>query len=153
MGIFLTIIAIIISTILIPIGIVYGLIKNLLGINDKSLNIALLLDIGGNVFCAELFNDLLIVNQQHLFGSPYQTISEVLGINNQLLNMTKLGQGLVNLLNYLDPYHVEKAIGMNVPNIVLSRKQLILRFVAVLFGLFSILILLAAILVGIILIF
>ena len=131
MGIFLTIIALIISAVLIPIGIIYGLIKNLLGINHKSLNIALLLDIGGNVFCAELFNDLLIVNQQHLFGSPYQTISEVLGINNQLLNMTKTGQGLVNLLHYLDPYHVEKAIGMNVPFVYLSNWEQFKRFAIV----------------------
>jgi hypothetical protein len=153
MGIFLAVIALMISVILIPIGVVYGLIKNLLGINNKSLNIAFLLDIGGNVFCAELFNDLLIKTNQNLFGSPYQTISEVLGINNQLLNMTKTGQRLVNLLHYLDPYHVEKAIGMKVPNIVLTKKQLIIRFTAVLIGLMGILTLIAAITIKIISIF
>lgn len=131
MGIFFSILARIISAVLIPIGIIYGLIKNLLGINKKSLNIALHFDIGGNVFCAELFNDLLIINQQHLFGSPYQTISEVLGIHNQLLNLTKTGQGLVNLLHYLDPYHVEKAIGMDVPIVHLSKWEQFKRFAIV----------------------
>lgn len=154
MGIFLTFIAIIISGILIPIGMVYGIIKNLLGINNKSLNIALLLDIGGNVFCAELFNDVLIKDAGiNPFGSPYQTISEVLGIHNQLLNLTKTGQGLVNLLHYLDPYHVEKAIGMNVPNITLSTKQLIFRFSVVIVGLIISLLLVSLLLIGIISIF
>lgn len=128
MGIFLTILAIIISAILVPIGIAYGLIKNLLGINDKSLNIALLIDIGGNVFCAELFNDVLIKSKQQLFGSPYQTISEVLGVNNQLMNLTQTGQALVDFLHYLDPYHVEKVIGMKVPIIHLSKREQFKRF-------------------------
>jgi hypothetical protein len=139
MGILLTIIAIIISAVLVPIGMLYGIIKHLLGINKKALNIALWIDIGGNVLCAELFNDLLIKNSDiNPFGSPYQTISEVLGINNQLLNLTKTGQGLTNLLHYLDPYHVEKSIGINVPNIVLTKKQLIFRFAVVLLSILTI---------------
>jgi hypothetical protein len=128
MGILLTIIAIIISSILVPIGIIYGIIKHLLGINKKALNVALWIDIGGNIFCAELFNDLFIKEVISPFGSPYQTISEVLGINNQLLNMTKLGQVLVNLLHYLDPYHVEKAIGLTVPVVYLSTWEQFKRF-------------------------
>ena len=38
--------------------------KHLLGINRKALNIALWIDIGGNVLCAELFNDLFVVKTQ-----------------------------------------------------------------------------------------
>jgi len=131
MGIFLTILALAISAIAAPIGMLYGLIKNLFGISRKSLNIALLIDIGGNVFCAEFFNDIFIKADVHTFGSPYQTISEVLGINNQLLNMTKLGQVLVNLLHYLDPYHVEKAIGLTVPVVYLSTWEQFKRFAIV----------------------
>lgn len=148
MGILLTIIAIIISAVLVPIGMLYGFIKHLLGINRKALNIALWIDIGGNVLCAELFNDLFIINTYiNPFGSPYQTISEVLGIHNQLLNLTKAGKELVNVLHYLDPYHVEKVIGLSVPNIILTKKQLLFRFAVVLLGLLTTLALLAAILI------
>lgn len=128
MGILLTIIAIIISSILVPIGIIYGIIKHLLGINKKALNVALWIDIGGNVFCAEFFNDIFIKANVHTFGSPYQTISEVLGINNQLLNLTKVGQFLVDVLHYLDPYHVEKSIGLTVPVVYLSTWEQFKRF-------------------------
>lgn len=128
MGILLTIIAIIISSILVPIGIIYGIIKHLLGINKKALNVALWIDIGGNVFCAEFFNDIFIKANVHTFGSPYQTISEVLGINNQLLNLTKVGQFLVDVLHYLDPYHVEKSIRMDVPIVSLSGWEQFKRF-------------------------
>ena len=133
MGILLFILSIIIGSILIPLGFVYGFTKNLLGINYKSLKMALWIDIGANVFCAELFNDTLINNKSlNPFGYTYQTISEVLGINNQLLNMTKMGKLVVNLLNYLDPYHVEKAIKLNVPIVILSNWQKIKRYSLVL---------------------
>lgn len=128
MGIFLTILALAISAIVAPIGMLYGLIKNLFGISRKSLNIALLIDIGGNVFCAEFFNDIFIKSDVHTFGSPYQTISEVLGINHQLLNLTKAGQFLVDVLHYLDPYHVEKSIRMDVPIVSLSGWEQFKRF-------------------------
>lgn len=128
MGIFLTILALAISAIVAPIGMLYGLIKNLFGISRKSLNIALLIDIGGNVFCAEFFNDIFIKANVHTFGSPYQTISEVLGINHQLLNLTKAGQFLVDVLHYLDPYHVEKSIRMDVPIVSLSGWEQFKRF-------------------------
>ena len=130
---FLFILSIIIGCIIIPFGIIYGFIKNLLGISKKSLNMALWVDIGGNVMCSELFNDLLIQNITiNPFGNPRQTISEVLGINNQLLNITKTGQVLVNILNYLDPYHVEKTIKMKVPIVILSPLEKIKRFSLVL---------------------
>lgn len=120
--------AMLISSFLVPIGFVYGLIKNLLGINKKSLNLALLIDIGGNVCCPELFDDLLITSSINPFGSPYQTLSEVLGIHNQLLTLSKTGQRLVDVLHYVDPYHVEKAIGMNVPEVHLSKWEQAKRF-------------------------
>lgn len=39
-----------------------------------------------------------------------------------------LGQVLVNLLHYLDPYHVEKAIGLTVPVVHLSTWEQFKRF-------------------------
>ncbi len=138
MGILLTILAIIISSIIVPIGLIYGLIRHLFGLNDKSLNIALVIDIAGNVLCAELFNDLLIKEDLRPFGNPYQTISEVLGIHNQLLNLTVAGQGLVNLLDYLDPYHVEKSIGMSVPIVHLTAWEQFKRFSIVILSILSI---------------
>jgi len=150
MGIFLTILALAISAIAAPIGMFYGLIKNLFGISRKSLNIALLIDIGGNVFCAEFFNDIFIKADVHTFGSPYQTISEVLGINHQLLNLTKAGQFLVDVLHYLDPYHVEKAIGLTVPVVYLSTWEQVKRFLIVVGAIFLVPVLIVLITISII---
>lgn len=61
---------------------------------------------------------------------------DILSILNQLLNMTKLGQVLVNLLHYLDPYHVEKAIGMSVPNVRLGKWEQVKRFLIVVGAIF-----------------
>jgi hypothetical protein len=57
------------------------------------------------VFCAELFNDLLIKDDSDQFGDEDETISSVLGKNQLKNNLTKLGQLLNSLLDLLDNNH------------------------------------------------
>jgi hypothetical protein len=57
------------------------------------------------VFCAELFNDLLIKDDSDQFGDEDETISSVLGKNQLKNNLTKLGQLLNSLLNLIDNNH------------------------------------------------
>lgn len=44
-------------------------------------------------------------NSKHKFGSKYETISYVLGKNQINTTLTKVGKGLVAILNFLDPGH------------------------------------------------
>lgn len=44
------------------------------------------------------------------FTNPDQTVSSVIGKNHQKGTLTILGSGLYNLLNFIEPYHSEKAI-------------------------------------------
>ena len=66
---------------------------------------AISIDQLGNVFCAELFNDLLIKDDSNPFGDEDETISSVLGKNQLKNNLTKLGQLLNSLLNLIDNNH------------------------------------------------
>ena len=64
--------------------------------------------------------------------------------------MTKLGQVLVNLLHYLDPYHVEKAIGLTVPVVHLSTWEQVKRFLIVVGAIFLVPVLIVLITISII---
>jgi 8-oxo-dGTP diphosphatase len=66
---------------------------------------AIAIDQLGNVFCAELFNDLLIKDDSTPFGDEDETISSVLGKNQQKNNLTKLGIALNALLDFIDTNH------------------------------------------------
>jgi 8-oxo-dGTP diphosphatase len=71
---------------------------------------AIAIDQLGNVFCAELFNDLLIKDDSTPFGDEDETISSVLGKNQQKNNLTKLGSALNALLDFIDDNHSIKSI-------------------------------------------
>lgn len=72
-------------------------------------SIALSIDQLGNVVCSNLFNDLLKKEGGYDFGNEDETISKVLGINKASGHLTKLGKLLADILNKIDPNHVEKA--------------------------------------------
>lgn len=110
----LLILAIWLASILIPIGFIYSVIRHLNGILRVGNNTAYLIDVIGNVICAELFNDLLVINKKmHPFGDRNETISEALGINYFWKNLTKLGYHLFALIELHDYKHFHKAL--NVP--------------------------------------
>lgn len=128
MGFLLSLIAFQLKNILSPLGIVYGWIKNAKDSNNKYLLIAIQQDIAINVYCKELLNDIFIIQRIHEFGSPYETVSYVLGKNKEINNLTKVGWLIVKGLHFIDPFHVEKAIGKEVPNIKLGFWNIVFRF-------------------------
>lgn len=109
----LIIAAIWIGLILIPIGLVYSLFRNFFDILNLGNKVAYLIDILGNVACAELLNDLTLKKRlNYLYGKPTQTISEVLGKNLFINNLTPTGIQLVSLINLHDYCHFEKVLKM-----------------------------------------
>jgi hypothetical protein len=64
----------------------------------------------GNTVMSTLFNDILITKYGHKFGDEDQTISMVLGVNKAIGTLTKVGRLIADILNKIDPNHVEKAI-------------------------------------------
>lgn len=62
----------------------------------------------GNVLLGEFLNNYLVTSPIHKFGDVDETISYVLGKNEKVL--TKLGRLIYNILEFLDPGHMEKAI-------------------------------------------
>ena len=67
------------------------------------VGIAIALDQLGNVAFGGLFNDTLVKDPKLFpFGKPHETISEVLGWNELLDNLTPLGEKVVALVNYCD---------------------------------------------------
>jgi len=120
MGILIFIVAAILATILLPIGLVWGIgeafvekgFKSAWGrLSDYFFDTALSIDQLGNVACKELFNDTLIKNNsQNRFGDPDETISSVLGKNKRDGTLTKTGIALSWILDKLDKNHVIKSI-------------------------------------------
>ncbi len=134
MGVLLYILAKLLSVVILPIGYVYGLFRDFLNISKKFMFIAISLDMTANVICSELFNDIFITSKsKNKFGLIKQTISEALAINSQMLTLTKLGVILGNYLNYIDPFHLEKSIGMSVPNVTISFYEKIKRVILTIF--------------------
>ncbi len=74
------------------------------------LIIAISIDQMGNVIMQELFNDILIKKAGCQFGNEDETISSVLGKNQQSETLTLIGRALNRALNWLDKGHSMKAI-------------------------------------------
>ena len=118
MGVLLFIIALVLSVVLYPLGLVYSFIKlialfrfksALKHIDDIFYMCAVLIDVMGNVFMKHVFNDLLIKKGGLDFGNPTKTISFVLGANKHKGKLTKLGKFVADVLNKIEKNHVEKA--------------------------------------------
>lgn len=122
MGILLFVLSNLLGCILLPFGILYGLFKSFYqrhfntGMQraDKKLyTMAASLDKYANVVCAEIFNDIFITStSEHPFGKIEQTISAVLGHNLQAGTLTRAGRMLNDILDFIDPGHTLKAIGI-----------------------------------------
>lgn len=123
MNFILLIIAIVISLLLFPFGILYGILhsiynnkffkEGLPNINNKFYRVAKAIDIYGNVMASELFNSLLIKDKEiYKFGNYGETISEVLGWNKFYNNLSKLGKILDNILDLFEKNHTLKSIKM-----------------------------------------
>ncbi len=119
MGLLLFVIAVVLSIITVPFGMLYGAIKCLLRFDFNSLIrktnkyfrfMAIAIDQMGNVAMQDLFNDILIQNDGYQFGDVDETISSVLGKNQRMNELTYLGYLLVRFLDFIDPNHALNSI-------------------------------------------
>lgn len=110
----LLIAALLLGTLLIPIGFLYALIKSIFkGKGERYLyKVAVSIDQLGNTTCADFFGLTLISNKSlYLFGNEDETISSVLGRNKQAGTLTFAGRLLCSILDLIEKNHVEKSIG------------------------------------------
>lgn len=73
-------------------------------------SLALWLDQIGNAVCRDLFNRLLIEKDWYKFGKVQETISSVLGKNQETWTLTCLGSAVVGILDWLDKDHCRESI-------------------------------------------
>jgi 8-oxo-dGTP diphosphatase len=100
-----------------PIGFLYALIRQLFFKSISSLSVfllqvALALDIAGNILMQHVLNDALLIKNQntHNFGNTKETISSVLGKNSLTQTLNAAGRGLNRFLNWLDKNHTLNSI-------------------------------------------
>ena len=122
MGLLLFIIAVILTIITVPFGILYGFLKCLFKFDFNALFrktnkyfrlLAISIDQMGNVAMQDLFDDILIKKNGYKFGDVDETISSVLGKNERMKTLTRLGLFLVKLLHFIDPNHALNSIEEN----------------------------------------
>lgn len=109
-GFLLTIVAILLSMIIIPIGVLWSVIKYPKNINEYFYRIALSIDQLGNVACAPLLNEIMIKRKVDLFGDEDETISSVLGKNYKNNNLTWFGNIIRLILDKIEKDHCIKSI-------------------------------------------
>lgn len=112
-GFVLLVIAVLMSIVLYPLGWIYSIITfrgSLKKLGSWWFVMAVSVDQLGNVVMSTLFNDTLIKKYGYEFGNEDLTVSAVLGINKKIGTLTKLGKFIADVLNKIDPDHVEKAI-------------------------------------------
>lgn len=137
-GLFLILIAVEIGFSLSPFGGLWGLIvlvrTGFKGFNGWALSVAIVLDILIKHLFVHLLDSLFMKNKAHSFGDVRTTtISEDLGSYSQLLALSDRGEWLIQRLHYIDPWHVEKALGLeNTPKVTLTFWQQASRFAALL---------------------
>lgn len=110
----LALIAVALFILIAPFGVLYGLGASFFRVKFKEgfakiggyfMSIAISIDQSGNVFCKELFNDVLIRPKGHPFGNEDETISSVLGKNKLGNTLTWAGKLLDKLLNVFERDH------------------------------------------------
>ncbi|QKZ15181.1 hypothetical protein [Spirosoma sp. KUDC1026] len=114
----LMLVALVLGAILIVPGVATTLYRALRRWNNQTpseyaaasfLAVALAIDRAGNVLCRDLFDMILVKKVGYPFGLWQDTISKVLGKNKELGALSWGGLWLANLLNAIDPNHVENA--------------------------------------------
>ncbi len=85
-------------------------------LSASALAVAEAIDRLGGVVCRDLFNALFIKENAYQIGQNGETISYALGINKGDGTLTDVGRALANLLNFIDPHHVEKAVLSGYPS-------------------------------------
>ena len=73
-------------------------------------SLALGLDQIGNAVCRDMFNRCLITSSWYKFGKVQETISSVLGKNQETWTLTLVGSAVVGILDWLDKDHCRESI-------------------------------------------
>lgn len=116
MGLILYIISLLLGLMVNPALIVLNVLFYILTLNFKGLDnyffrMAVSKDQEGGTSGNKVFDFLLLKkHSKHRFGNPDETISSVLGKNQQLGTLAFLGRGLNNILQWLDKNHSVKSI-------------------------------------------
>ncbi|MDJ0646595.1 MAG: hypothetical protein QNJ57_11490 [Flavobacteriaceae bacterium] len=119
MGFILFAIAVLLSVLTVPFGMLYTVLKLvfrlkfgvLFRVSDGYFYMfALAIDQMGNVAMQDLFNDLLITKDGYKFGDVDETISSVLGKNEETDTLSGFGKIIVKFLNFIDPNHALNSI-------------------------------------------
>ena len=73
-------------------------------------SVAIWIDQIGNSVCRDLFNRCLITSAGYKFGKVQETISSVLGKNQETWTLTLVGRAVVGVLDWLDKDHCRESI-------------------------------------------
>jgi hypothetical protein len=131
-GIILFFVSILISIFTLPFGLVYGFIHSLFSggfkkLGDYFMEMAIVIDEQGNVVMQYLLNVLWIkgANKYH-FGDRGETISSVLGKNEERETLSGFGKLIVKILDTIDPRHSFNSISYLVhrENTIQDEKEL-----------------------------
>ena len=122
----LLIVALALAVVLLPLGILRTLIeiwfrffvpgtnsaskKGLWYLGGIFRSVAIGIDQIGNSVCRDLFNRCLITSAGYKFGKVQETISSVLGKNQETWTLTCLGRAVVGVLDWIDKDHCRESI-------------------------------------------
>ena len=114
-------IAIILLYLFLPVVVIFYMIKYLLTGNKRELKVwffrsAREIDVFANVVGLDLFNAIFITNGGYKFGNPKETISSVLGKNQQDKTLSLAGDLLRWILDLIDDNHCLNSINDDVTN-------------------------------------
>lgn len=115
MGFILFVISVLCGLVFLPVGMVSGVLILLVRFNknegdDYFRNLALSVDQFGNVAMSPLFNLILIKEGGYKFGNPDETISSVIGKNEEVGKLNFISRGIAWILNKLDRGHTVNSI-------------------------------------------
>lgn len=110
--------AIIIGSIVLPIGFLYSFFKKLLeGIDAYLYSVAYNINRFSTFICADLYNDTFlkrridpIKESKYLFGKRTVSISYHIGKNYEFNSLSKTGKILNKILNFIEKDHTKKAV-------------------------------------------
>lgn len=122
----LLVVAIALGSVLLPLGMLWTTVeigirfifphwksageKGLWYLSSIIRSIAVGIDQIGNSVCRDLFNRCLIKKNWYKFGKVQETISSVLGKNQEARSLTRVGRAVVAVLNRLDKDHCRESI-------------------------------------------
>ncbi len=109
-GVLLFLISIFLFIVTVPLGFVYGILHSIftrfvVGVGDYCLQIAISIDQLGNVIMQHLLNAIWIKSNGYKFGNRDETISSVLGKNQQKNTLTAFGKFITLILDFIEPGH------------------------------------------------